>query len=379
MRKTIVCLLLAALLLSGCSLIQSTSALTTEPHPAATLPTAPESELPVSESAESLPVTTEPVPETTEPVPETTEPVPETTEPDVGLAGTVLELSRDLRVSPEEPQTELVISIPETDLTGAPEGRLCDLLVYRDGVLQRAFCSVTVVPGTERRLPLSWTFTRYMPETAELSVTLRYGQEKIYASTEVTLENLPDEVYAAESGDKRPYSIDVIRNHNVVAVYGKDGAGEYTMPVKVFVCSTGGATPLGTYSIGDKHVWGGLFGGVYGQYVSRITGNILFHSVPYYGIRKDLLETAEYNKLGTKASMGCVRLPVRDCKWIYDNCPYGTRVRIYEKEELDFEKPVPVYIDPEDPRAGWDPTDPDPANPWLEEPEVEPDPEFFKP
>ena len=28
-----------------------------------------------------------------------------------------------------------------------------------------------------------------------------------------------------------------------------------------------------------------------------------------------------------------------------------------------------IVIDPEDPRAGWDPTDPDPENPWLAEDE----------
>ena len=370
MKKILAGLLLTLTLFSGCSLIQDTSAQTTEPHTAATLPIA-------TEPGTEAPAPTEPGTEA--PIPETTELVPETTEADVGLAGTVLELSDGLTATPESPEVELTVRIAQTDLTGAPEGRLCNLLVYRDGTLLRAFCSVQAVPGLERRLTVRFPFTRYMPQTAELSAVLYYGRETVSASTEVLLENLPDEVYAAQTDDPLPYSIDVIRNHNAVAVYGRDAAGEYTMPVKYFVCSTGGATPLGTYSIGDKHVWGGLFGGVYGQYVSRITGNILFHSVSYYATRKERLETQEYNKLGTKASMGCVRLPVSDCKWIYDNCPSGTRVRIFEQEELPFEKPEPIYIDPEDPRAGWDPTDPDEANPWRTEPFEAPDPEFFKP
>ena len=371
MKRTLVWLLLFAVLFSGCTLIQNISAQTTEPP---TVPTLPGPETSEPAATEPAPETTEPIPETGEPVPETTEPIPETTEQDVGLAGTVLELSEGLSASWEEPEVELTVRVAKTDLTGAPVGRTCNLLVYRDGELLRAFCSIRVVPGTERSLKVSFPFTRYMSDTAELSAVLYYGRETVSASTTVALVNEPDEVYAARTGDPKPYSIDVIRSQNVVVVYGKDSAGEYTMPVKIFVCSTGRATPVGTYSIGDKHVWGGLFGGVYGQYASRITGNILFHSVPYYSMRKDRLETEEYNKLGTKASMGCIRMPVSDCKWIFDYCPYGTRVRIYDQEELAFEKPEPIYIDPEDPRAGWDPTDPDPENPWLiEEPEPEPD------
>ena len=95
-----------------------------------------------------------------------------------------------------------------------------------------------------------------------------------------------------------------------------------------------------------------------------ITGNILFHSVPYYSRSKGNLETAEYNKLGTKASMGCIRLAVKDAKWIYDFCPVGSPIHIYDVSELPVEKPTPIHIDPSDPRAGWDPTDPDPNNPW---------------
>ena len=79
---------------------------------------------------------------------------------------------------------------------------------------------------------------------------------------------------------------------------------------------------------------------------------------------KDSLETEEFNKLGTAASMGCVRLPVEDAKWIFDNCPSGTTVHIYDSEELPVERPTVQTLDPDDPRSGWDPTDPDENNPW---------------
>lgn len=45
------------------------------------------------------------------------------------------------------------------------------------------------------------------------------------------------------------------------------------------------------------------------------------------------LELEEFNKLGEQASQGCVRLAVSDAKWVYDNCPTGTNVSIYDDAE----------------------------------------------
>lgn len=164
-----------------------------------------------------------------------------------------------------------------------------------------------------------------------------------------------------------PYEVEVNLTQNVVTVYKKDAAGNYTVPDRAFVCSVGEATPTGTFRTTDKYVWRALFGNVYGQYATRITGSILFHSVPYYTMYdKGSLEYPEYNKLGTSASMGCVRLTVENAKWIYDNCPAGTTVRMVKNND-------PLPIQPEQPQKldlnnttlrGWDPTDPDPANPW---------------
>ena len=170
------------------------------------------------------------------------------------------------------------------------------------------------------------------------------------------------------SGSKnKPYYIEVIRNQNVVIVYGLDSNNQYTKIVKVFVCSVGlnGKTPTGTFTTSDKSSWGWLVGNVYGQYYTRITGSILFHSVPYFKKAKNQLEWEEYNKLGTAASKGCVRLTVRDVKWIYDNCPRGTTVKIYDGNlPSGVTKPSAPKIDASSPNKGWDPTDPDKNNPW---------------
>lgn len=164
-----------------------------------------------------------------------------------------------------------------------------------------------------------------------------------------------------------PYLLKVNRKQNIVIAYAKDDNGDYTKPYKAMVCSVGldGATPTGTYTTSDKYTWRLLSGNVYGQYATRITGHILFHSVPYFTQSKSDLEYDEYNKLGQPASLGCIRLSVADAKWIYDNCPKGTTVTIYDSDQKEpLEKPTPIHIDTNDSRRVWDPTDPDSNNPW---------------
>lgn len=165
-----------------------------------------------------------------------------------------------------------------------------------------------------------------------------------------------------------PYYIKINRQQNVVTVYGLDSKGNYTVPVKAMTCSTGvnNATPAGTFALSGKYRWHELMGKVYGQYCSRITRGVLFHSV-YYNVPSDPSSLAynAYNRLGTQASHGCVRLNVADAKWIYDNCPSGTRVTIYDSANPGpLGKPDTIKIDTSSPYRGWDPTDPNPNNPW---------------
>lgn len=159
-----------------------------------------------------------------------------------------------------------------------------------------------------------------------------------------------------------PYEIHVNKQMNCITVYAMDTSGAYSIPLKAMVCSTGAATPLGTYKTPAKYIWKVLKGNVWGQYSTRISGSILFHSVPYSTNSKSALISKYYNKLGTTASAGCVRLTTADAKWIYDNCPLGTTVHIYNSSNPGpLGKPTAIKVP-----AGnkWDPTDPDPANPW---------------
>ena len=160
------------------------------------------------------------------------------------------------------------------------------------------------------------------------------------------------------------YYLKVSYTSNVVAIYTKDDSGEYNNLVRTMVCSTGTATPRGgVYKLNYKYRWLPLFGGVYGQYCSRITGNILFHSVPYLrNHQPDSLEYWEYDKLGTAASAGCVRLTVADAKWIYDNCASGCYVEFCTA--LNVSKPSAAKISSNTPCRNYDPTDPVANNPW---------------
>lgn len=157
-----------------------------------------------------------------------------------------------------------------------------------------------------------------------------------------------------------PYAIKINRQENIVTIYTLDATGYYTVPVRAMRCSVSpdGETPLGLFTIALKWDWLALFDNCYGQYVSQIDGDTLFHSVPYLDTTKDSLETWEFNKLGTGASLGCVRLCVADTKWIYENCESGTYVDIFDSDYYGpLGRPVPVTKLENTDEQGWDPTD----------------------
>lgn len=154
-----------------------------------------------------------------------------------------------------------------------------------------------------------------------------------------------------------PYLIKVYKWSNYLIVFAKDEYGNYTVPVKAMITSCGNGTPTGTYYSPMKFRWLTMVGGSKAQWCTQISGDYLFHSVPYRIADPTTLYTdLMYNYLGTTQSLGCIRLQAGDAKWIYDNCALGTEIYITPYEsggpiaKPGF-SPIPSW-------HTWDPTDP---------------------
>lgn len=160
-----------------------------------------------------------------------------------------------------------------------------------------------------------------------------------------------------------PYYIHVYLKSQVVVVYDLDD------DVRIaFTCSSGKAstpTRTGSYKIHSKYRWRLMIGNCYTQYASSFSSGYLFHSIPYNQRSASTMSNDSYDKLGSPASSGCIRLCFRDSKWIYDNCPIGTSVRV-----VDDYAPTVIVTQTIVPRinsadySGWDPTDTDENNPY---------------
>lgn len=173
----------------------------------------------------------------------------------------------------------------------------------------------------------------------------------------------------AEEDSGADYQIRVNRAANCITVYERDNSGVFSIPVRVFLCSTGRSlsyTPLGTYSTSSYYRWHEMFGGSYTQYAVRINNHIMLHSIPYNSANPGSMSWEQYNLLGERASMGCIRLACADAKWIYDNCRPGTEVVIYDDTENPgpLGKPEAMKISADNPSRRWDPTDLSENNPW---------------
>lgn len=146
--------------------------------------------------------------------------------------------------------------------------------------------------------------------------------------------------------------------------------------LRVMPCSSGrdDGTPTGKFRISDTYKYHSLFGAK-GQYCLRFTGHYLFHSVPIdenatkVDVGRSRTKLSEYEKLGTAASDGCVRLCCGDAKWLYDNCKKGTEVWVIKEQGPESPVLPPLITGaPYETESGygWDPTDPYEGNPYLE-------------
>ena len=138
----------------------------------------------------------------------------------------------------------------------------------------------------------------------------------------------------AEKSDQyvAPYMAKVIRSKSRVYIMGWTGSG-YTKAVKTFKCSCGApATPTlkGVHqAVGQVSEWYYMpKSSVWVRYAFKIKGNYFFHSVLFGSRGAKYPTSSSVRNLGSNVSHGCIRLAVKDAKWIYKNCTPGMTVDI---------------------------------------------------
>ena len=246
--------------------------------------------------------------------------------------------------------------------------------------------TATQTPTTQSHTTVKTTTTTKETTTAEttssetettLTTLMATATPLVTVTPTATAKPTP----APKPGEPIPgnYVLVVYKGSQVVVAYEADINGKYDpkQAYRKMICSTGsssGLTPNGTFKIYNKYAYRALQGS-YGQYASRFNGGILFHSVPIaqsadtVEAGRSMMSTAAYNKLGSPASHGCVRMLVRDAKWIYNNCKLGTKVIVTGESSpvggagKPALKRYPPYTNSIGDR-GWDPTDPHPDNPY---------------
>jgi len=182
-------------------------------------------------------------------------------------------------------------------------------------------------PLAVEKRPLS--FAQLAPTTAMAFEEL-VGDNNVYDKDNLPPFPAPD-----------TYKLVINIYHQLATVYKKDANGEYTVPVRYIIISSGTRktpTPLGTFKMGASSVRFGKFSkfDVYGQYWRQITRSIFCHSLIYQS-RNPRSYTESYNVLGKRASHGCVRMLVPDARWIYYNLGPGTVCEIIAGDKNDDE------------------------------------------
>ncbi len=233
-------------------------------------------------------------------------------------------------------------------------------LIYANQSTKTVSSGFTCTPTSFTKAGTQKVTVKYKGKTTSFQVTVSKPSPATTKATTTTTQSKPQNMkYIKDPDYKSKYYIVVYTGSQSTAVYGKDSTGGYNVLIKTFTVSTGkkGSSPTktGMYKIKAKYRWRLLVGPCYGQYCSSIGNNYLFHSVPYDKQRADTLQNAEYDKLGKDASHGCIRMCVRDSKWIYDNCPIGTQVNV-----VTASGPAGAGVPKRNTASkynGWDPSD----------------------
>ncbi len=141
-----------------------------------------------------------------------------------------------------------------------------------------------------------------------------------------------DKSYYYDAATRKAQSISsstgwlILVNLSEHRIYVFSGSRNNWTKRQTFVCSSGAArtpTVTGTFKVGSR---GYSFGSGYTCYYwTQFYGDYLFHSILY----NQGTFTVQDGRLGMNISHGCVRMPIDQAKWIYQNIPTGTTVVVY--------------------------------------------------
>lgn len=176
-----------------------------------------------------------------------------------------------------------------------------------------------------------------------------YGPAKTSASkpaatTKPTVPAKPAPTAFAPAKDTR--RIDVDLTNQITTIYGKysDGSWKPFMSEFVSTAKKGCTTPIGNWKIQPSGSKKAKYrtakmssGKSYAEYLVRFKGAKCMHMVPYSARNTSgKVSKSEFNKLGTPRSSGCVRMPAKMARYIFNNCPEGTPVRVFKGKAGEY-------------------------------------------
>ncbi len=150
----------------------------------------------------------------------------------------------------------------------------------------------------------------------------------------------------------RTCTVSVGSDTSTVAGSGGLNTKSYYTPIGTYsICSNGQSVK---YTVKPMYEPDGKI--LYARWATHIVGNVYFHAIAVGSDSHYSLPASTYNRLGTPASAGCIRMTVADAKWIYDYASTGTKVKIVKGNSS---KPGPLGKNKTiKSNVNYDPTDP---------------------
>ena len=259
----------------------------------------------------------------------------------------------DEAAEPEDPEDVMPIAIDEPLATPAPEASTS---FDTDGVITADWLefmfsgkmpySKTLKKGDSgsavKRLQKRLKALKYLGSYADgkfgtgTARALKYFQYRNGLKQTGKLDNATQRKLYSEDAKKSDeyvsaYKAYVSRKKNKVWIYKWTGT-KYDKLVKTFKCTTGAPktpTKKGTFqAVGQAGMRWWHMDGCWVQYCFIIDGGYFFHSLLYTHKGAKRPTSASVYNLGRNASHGCVRLELKNAKWIYDHCEPGMTVVI---------------------------------------------------